>query len=443
MNDLKTWTQLVIELGVEKPDAAKNQSSQKVQQYAVRLKRWLKVTHVDAFFKYLHGKPSDYITEIPTSEESLADTVRDTIPAEEDLAIRALLPEWRPKRGRRKADEIEAEAEANTTNKKQHVSSGSGDFPNMFEDQYSATPATSMPWNGQSTQADPWAAAQIAIAPKTPSTGLTQTSTPNQLTAQSGNQQMKWRFNNIETPSSPYPQSAIIPRQAFSASPAFDEPRSAHPSTASKSPSRTRKRHGPAVSSAWPSNSNTASGKLRGRPPSNRSVQDGPFSTFPVNPASKDTPTINVGTPAPGSPTPSREMTPSTSTQPPISQPSIKFVQAPPALGDPGQLQKRSKLQLQVPEHSGGPVRLATPPRVLINGENSRQISHGHGHERRSSADFFNQLDEVSEEDGVEDGDEEEPNVDWKKRAMTLKRKLIEKEEELRTMKRRVLDAVM
>lgn len=38
VQDIKTWTQLVIELGVEKPDAAKNQSSQKVQQYAVRLK---------------------------------------------------------------------------------------------------------------------------------------------------------------------------------------------------------------------------------------------------------------------------------------------------------------------------------------------------------------------------------------------------------------------
>lgn len=36
--DIKTWTQLVIELGVEPPDVAKNQSSQKVQQYAVRLK---------------------------------------------------------------------------------------------------------------------------------------------------------------------------------------------------------------------------------------------------------------------------------------------------------------------------------------------------------------------------------------------------------------------
>lgn len=36
--EIKTWTQLVIELGVELPDASKHQSTQKVQQYAVRLK---------------------------------------------------------------------------------------------------------------------------------------------------------------------------------------------------------------------------------------------------------------------------------------------------------------------------------------------------------------------------------------------------------------------
>lgn len=36
--EIKTWTQLVIELGVELPDTSKNQSTQKVQQYAVRLK---------------------------------------------------------------------------------------------------------------------------------------------------------------------------------------------------------------------------------------------------------------------------------------------------------------------------------------------------------------------------------------------------------------------
>lgn len=36
--EIKTWAQLVVELGVELPDPTKNQSAQKVQQYAVRLK---------------------------------------------------------------------------------------------------------------------------------------------------------------------------------------------------------------------------------------------------------------------------------------------------------------------------------------------------------------------------------------------------------------------
>lgn len=36
--EIKTWTELVLKLGVEPPDPTKNQSTQKVQQYAVRLK---------------------------------------------------------------------------------------------------------------------------------------------------------------------------------------------------------------------------------------------------------------------------------------------------------------------------------------------------------------------------------------------------------------------
>ena len=36
--EIKTWVQLVVELGVELPDPSKHQSTQKVQQYAVRLK---------------------------------------------------------------------------------------------------------------------------------------------------------------------------------------------------------------------------------------------------------------------------------------------------------------------------------------------------------------------------------------------------------------------
>lgn len=397
-----------------------------------RQQRWLHAFHVDAFFNYLHDKPTPYVEERPATEESLAETVREGIPPEEDLAVRALLPQWRPKRGRRKAEDIEAEAETTLANKKQNTRSSSADFTSMFDEQYSAAPSSAIPWSAQPQQHDPWAAAQVAIAPKTPSTG--QTPSSNQLSAQNMGQQTRWRFTSNETPSSPYPQSAITPRNAFSANLAFDEPRSAQPSTnSSKSPNRNRKRHGPAVSSAWPSTNSTTSGKLRGRPPSNRSVQDGPFSTFPVNPNAKETPAISVGTPTHTSPSPSRE-TPSNTPQ------SLTFNQQP-AFGDSSQPRKPSKLQLQVPEHAGGPVRLATPPRVLINGERNRQMSVNH--ERRPSAEYFNDLDEVSEEYGEDDGNEEDENIDWKRRALTFKKRLLEKEEELRTVKRRVLDAVM
>lgn len=36
--DIKTWTELTIQLGVEPPDPSKDESSQKVTQYGVRLK---------------------------------------------------------------------------------------------------------------------------------------------------------------------------------------------------------------------------------------------------------------------------------------------------------------------------------------------------------------------------------------------------------------------
>lgn len=62
-----------------------------------------------------------------------------------------------------------------------------------------------------------------------------------------------------------------------------------------------------------------------------------------------------------------------------------------------------------------------------------------------SSADFFTQLDEMSEDEHGSKGEDKEDGTkeDWKRRALTLKKKLAEKEEELRIVKRRVLDAVM
>lgn len=67
------------------------------------------------------------------------------------------------------------------------------------------------------------------------------------------------------------------------------------------------------------------------------------------------------------------------------------------------------------------------------------------GHlKRRQSAEFFSQLDEVSEVDGIEEAEDEEgTKEDWKRRALTLKKKLAEKEDEVESVKRRVLDAVI
>jgi hypothetical protein len=36
--EIQTWTRLALDLGVEPPDMEKGQSTQKVQQYSVRLK---------------------------------------------------------------------------------------------------------------------------------------------------------------------------------------------------------------------------------------------------------------------------------------------------------------------------------------------------------------------------------------------------------------------
>ena len=391
-----------------------------------------------AFYGHLLGKPTIYQTDRPLATDDIANTTRDGIPPEEDLAIRALVPSWRPKRGRRKQEDVDAEAELESASKRQNTRSSSADFATIFEEQYSAAPASAMSWSTQPTSSDMWSAAQTAIAPKTPNP--THTPTTNQLgpeSAQRTANQMPWRSNPTDTPTSAYPHSAITPRQSFSASPAFDEPKSAHP-TSSKSPNRAKRRHIPAVSSAWPA-TGSSSGKIRGRPPSNRSVQDGPFSTFPANPNTKETPTVSgshstVDTITPSSPASDAQSN---------NQQQKSLPLAPNATNLQGAARKPSKLQLQVPAHSGGPVRLATPPRVLINGE-SNQPTASHM-ERRSSADFFTQLDEISEDDEGTRGEDEEDGTkeDWKRRALMLKKKLAEKEEELKAVKRRVLDAVM
>ncbi|KAL2066185.1 hypothetical protein VTL71DRAFT_2256 [Oculimacula yallundae] len=350
LKELKTWAQLALELGVEPPDPEKGQSAQKVQQYAVRLKRWMHAMHVDAFFEYLLNKSHVYFTRVPAPDHPSSELGRDGVAAEEDLALRALLPETRPKRGRRKAEDKDESDNGKSPSQRPRL-----DSPSMSEDFMMArsaliaddgTPATAHP-DFQQSFADrmaPWSA-----TPSMPGT-------------------FRWPPPDSATPMTAYPQSAITPttRQLWNDA---NEPRSAITSKP-----KARRRHGPAVSSAWPSNGSTSSGKLRGRPPSNRSVQDGPFSTFPVNPGARDVPTINLRDNTPTA-TPTVADTETPQFFPPAATMRVNNQK------QPTQTSRPSGLQLQVPQRQGGTVRLATPPPIptpvlLVNGQDSTTMNH-------------------------------------------------------------------
>ena len=61
---------------------------QKVQQYTVRLKRWMRAMHIDAFFEYLMAKEHPYFMDVPHPNDPFPVAGRDGVSAEEDLAIR-------------------------------------------------------------------------------------------------------------------------------------------------------------------------------------------------------------------------------------------------------------------------------------------------------------------------------------------------------------------
>jgi len=303
--------------------------------------------HVDAFFEYLLNKAHVYWTHVPSVNDSATEASRDGVAAEEDLALRALLPETRPKRGRRKAEDRDDSDLGKSPSQRPRL-----DSPTLSEDfmmarasllPENATPATAHPGFSQTfhDRIMPWTATEMR-----------------------GQMSSAFRWppppDGSQTPLSAYPQSAITPTisrgQLWN-----DEPRSAITPK-----SRLRRRHGPAVSSAWPSNGSASSGKLRGRPPSNRSVQDGPFSTFPANPGSRDVSTLNLRDNAP-------------TATPVVDNSEIPHffpagVRANPP-NPPTQNGRPSRLSLQVPQREGGSVRLATPPPVvLVNGEDDTNM---------------------------------------------------------------------
>lgn len=323
--------------------------------------------HVDAFFEFCLRKSHPYYTQIPSPAAPYPEHGRDGVPMEEDLALRALHPESRPKRGRRKTeDKDDGDKALSPVAKRLHLDTTTTPDVDSFSSAHSALfPHSGLPSSSQNDDIesyvenlDSWTAASAM----TPSSVVTTTAgAANSAHPATGNtpvQHFRWRLSGREvTPSTPHPQSAITPRTA---TPEFDEPQSA---ITPSSKGRSRRRHGPAVSSAWPSSGNPVTGKLRGRPPSNRSVRDGPFSTFPANPKTKEGPTIDLqGSPTVPTPISSLNET-SEHSQFNFPLSNVKSPLRAQSLGG-----KPSNLHLQVPQRLGGPVRLATPT-VLVNGE--------------------------------------------------------------------------
>jgi hypothetical protein len=320
--------------------------------------------HIDAFFEFLMGKAHSYYRQIPPLSEPFPES-RDGVPIEEDLAIRALDPKFRPKRGRRRADDHDDDMEPSSAidPKRPHLDT-SVSFANQNGYPPSAYPTSAIPSSAHPddldrfVNGDPWSAAMTPSSAVGGRGGL------------ATNQQLRWRN---ETPSTPHPLSAITP---MSAHPDFDEPQSA---VTPSSRMRPRRRHGPAVSSAWPSTNTTANGKLRGRPPSNRSVRDGPFVTFPANPKTKEGPTIDLSrnhittSNDPNATTPTPSESPGPQFRVP-QQPTPISASSPHQRPLPTAPQTRpERLQLQVPQHVGNPVVRLVTPTLLVNGQMNDQ----------------------------------------------------------------------
>lgn len=316
----------------------------------------MRAMHIDAFFEYCLGISHLYYTQLPPSGPFVGEP-RDGVPLEEDLALRALVPQWKPKRGRKRVEDRDGEEDKTAKRPQLDTSMGSlhqGSFQShSVTFPQSAIPFSAFPDDMESH--DPWMTA-------TPSY-------PNGNPQDQGNQDMRWRLPDRDASPANFPQSAIIPRSHLPADVLMSaEPRSAvTPSNGEKS--RARRRHGPAVSSAWPNGNGLSAGKGRGRPP-NKGSSSGSFSTFQLNTNRDSSQATNPDTQS------SPIVLGANPTQP-FQTPSYNQSPTPVTHGRP------SKLHLLVPQTSGSPVRLATPPMLTVNGINESVVLRAEGDEAR------------------------------------------------------------
>ncbi|KAG5978116.1 hypothetical protein E4U55_006400 [Claviceps digitariae] len=318
--EIKTWTELTTTLGVEPPDLSKDESAQKVAQYGVRLKKWMNSMHVKAFFEYLMNIPNDYWTRIPSDVNPVAVAVRDGVAVEDDMALRALLPHIRPKRGR-KRPEGDDNAMA-SPGQRPRLSP-----PLMTVDGYRQ--GSSEPWS-----AHPDARPGMSLDPS-------RTQTPTTWAAPN---------ESLQTPASRWPHSAVAstPRASF-----WDdalEPRAALTpglTPGSKGKTAGHRRGAKNVSSAWKTASQDPGTRPRGRPPLHRASMD--VSRSSIDESAHYNPPAWTPTPH----LPYQEAT--------DGHYHHLASQATSSSSYDGARPARPSISLQVPERPGGSVRFATP----------------------------------------------------------------------------------
>ena len=437
---------------------------------------------------------------------------RDGVVPEEDLALRALLPHLRPKRGRRKGYDDDNDS-IDTPNKRLRAGTPSTvdgrnsprpdpwgrvsqspapslvpNFPASHHAQIlsEASRTRQTPVQGYDDHLnDLFASASRALGGDNGVNNIASTTTIIQNNNAAQLQQMgSWSHSNGRSHNE-YPQSAIdqhAPSNAFGSPEMNDGSRSAYPSAARRT-TKSKRRGGPAVSAAWTgqSENGTVSGpKIRGRPPQSRNVKNGPFEIWSV----KESIEHDRGNGQPDYP---NKTTTSARPQATVAQ----MHQSNSSATAQGRRVPTKKLSLTVPQQTGGNVRLATPPvlqermkdigtpplpRVTLNDdastsrprssisktkerestkERERQRSRLFAedrNQRRASADYFNTIDEEASQDLDYDNYKDDPYdndsrsggaIDWKQRAHTLARKLKQSQDELRRIKKAVLEAVM
>lgn len=297
--------------------------------------------HVDAFFEYCLGHSHSYYMQLPAPDSSVSDS-RDGVPLGEDLALGALFPQWKPKRGRKRTEEKTSEKEAEegrSAKRLQLDTSVSALEPGVFPGSAASVSQSAIPFSafpdGMEAN-DPWTATS-SFSPENRAA----------LPATQQGQDFKWRDIGRGASLVSYPQSAVVPRGHHPAEDlVLNEPRSAI-APSSNDRSRMRQRHRPTVSSAWLGTQNSSNGKTRGRPLNRASAS---FSSSPAyleydEPAQDGSlPPTSQGTDL-SNPGPSANRHRSAMFRHPVTKPS--------------------RLRLQVPQREGGPVCLVTPPSTL------------------------------------------------------------------------------